>query len=119
MIANQKEIKQTNKTALEERGINFDIGVPVTSSVSLKETIVVGFGDGTLRFFEKDLNPRVVKAHKGVVLCMATNGDSIFTGGDDGKFLKVSLMGDIQEIKNFKTRWVDCVAAYKLSLIHI
>ena len=28
MIANQKEIKQTNKTALEERGINFDIGVP-------------------------------------------------------------------------------------------
>ena len=49
MIVNQKEIKQTNKTALEERGINFDIGVPVTSSVSLKETIVVGFGDGTLR----------------------------------------------------------------------
>ena len=117
MIANQKEIKQTNKTALEERGINFDIGVPVTSSVSLKETIVVGFGDGTLRFFEKDLNPRVVKAHKGVVLCMATNGDNIFTGGDDGKFLKVSLNGDIQEIKNFKTRWVDCVAAYKGDMV--
>ena len=117
MIANQKEIKQTNKTALEERGINFDIGVPVTSSVSLKETIVVGFGDGTLRFFEKDLNPRVVKAHKGVVLCMATNGDNIFTGGDDGKFLKVSLTGDIQEIKDFETRWVDCVATYKGDMV--
>ena len=75
------------------------------------------FSDGTLRFFEKDLNPRVVKAHKGVVLCMATNGDSIFTGGDDGKFLKVSLTGDIQEIKDFETRWVDCVATYKGDMV--
>ena len=102
MTARQKEIQQSAKTALEERGINFDFGAPVTGSVTVKETIAVGFGDGTLRFFENDLNPRVVRPHKGVVLCMASNGDSIFTGGDDGKFLKVSLMGDIQEIKNFK-----------------
>ena len=79
MTARQKEIQQSAKTALEERGINFDFGAPVTGSVTVKETIAVGSGDGTLRFFEKDLNPRVVKAHKGVVLCMATNGDNIFT----------------------------------------
>ena len=64
MTARQKEIRQSAKTALEKRGINFDIGAPVTGSVTVKETIAVGFGDGTLRFFENDLNPRVVRPLK-------------------------------------------------------
>jgi len=48
---------------------------------------------------------------RGVVLSMATDGDHILTGGDDGRFLRVSPEGNIEELASFGTRWVDCVAA--------
>ncbi len=113
MIAGQEQNQKVNKTTLEERGIQFDIGVPITAVVSIKNAVVVGFGDGTIRFFEDDLKPRIVEAHKGVILSMDTNDEYILTGGEDGRFLQISIKGEIQEIGNFGSRWVDKVAAYK------
>ena len=73
---------------------------------SIAETIAVGFGDGSVRFFQAGHEPRLIKAHEGVVLCMAVNQSYIFTGGDDGKFLRISLSGDVEEIANFGSRWL-------------
>ena len=52
-----------------------------------------------------------MNAHRGVVLCLASDSDYVLTGGDDGRFLRISLDGDIEELANFDTKWVDCVAA--------
>ena len=49
MIAESLQLKSTKQTALEIRGKILDIGLPVTSSVSIKNSIAVGFGDGTIR----------------------------------------------------------------------
>ena len=103
--------KTINKTELERRAKNYDFAAPVTSTASIAETIVVGFGDGSVRLFQAGHEPKLIKAHEGVVLCMAVNQSYIFTGGDDGKFLRISLSGDVEEIANFGSRWVDCVAA--------
>ena len=46
MIAESLQSKSTNQTALETRGKILDIGLPVTSSVSIQNSIAVGFGDG-------------------------------------------------------------------------
>ena len=46
------------------------------------------------------------------ILCLVAVGDGYaLTGGDDGKFLRTSLAGDVEELADFGTRWVDCVAA--------
>ena len=89
---------EPEETELEGRGKEFEINAPVTGAVTIHEAVVAGFGDGTVRFFKPDEKPKVINAHKGVVLCIATDGTEVFTGGDDGRFLKISPDGTIIEI---------------------
>jgi len=98
------------KPTLERKGIQIDTGAPVTGAVAISDCVAASFGDGTIRFFRPGLDPTVVQAHRGVVLCLAAGRDCIFTGGDDSRFLKVSLNGQVEEVSNFGTKWVDCIA---------
>ena len=113
MNADLEQPNLSEKTKLEQRGVQYKIDAPVTCSVSINDAVIAGFGDGTVRFFRPDLEPDIIEAHKGVVLCMANNDDYIFTGGEDGRFLKISSEGKIEEITNFNSRWVDTVAVHK------
>lgn len=101
------------ETPLERDGLALDTGAPVTAAVSTGAGVVAGFGDGRVRFFRPGLPPVVVEAHRGAVLCLAAEGSSgfVLTGGDDGRFLRLSPDGAIEEVASFGTRWVDCVAA--------
>ena len=100
-----------NETELEKRGIQRSFGAPVTGAVSVSDGIAVCFGDGNVRFFRPQHAYTTVKAHLGVVLCVAAHEDHIITGGDDGRFLQISFDGKVKEIANFNSKWVDCVAA--------
>ena len=113
MIADLDQLEGSNQTELEKNGEHFEFNAPVTEAVSIGNTVVVGFGDGKIRFFKPDQKPHDIQAHSGVILCMARSEDYILTGGDDGRFLQISMNGDIEEIANFGSRWVDSVAAYK------
>ena len=99
------------ESELERRGTRLEMDAPVTGAVSLGDCIAVGFGDGSVRFFRPGLAHTVTRAHEGVLLCMAVDGDHLLTGGDDGRFLRISLDGMVEEIANFGTKWVDCVTA--------
>ncbi len=99
------------ETELERRGTRFEFGAPVTGAVATGGAVAAGFGDGKVRFFHPGQATVVVEAHRGVVLCMAADGDHVLTGGDDGRLLRISAAGDIEEIAGFGSRWVDCVAA--------
>ena len=93
MTTDLNQFPQLDKTKFEQRGIQLEIGVPVTCAVSIGNYIAAGFGDGTIRIFSSGEKHKTLKAHKGVILCMAKDGDNILTGGDDGYFLKISLNG--------------------------
>jgi len=99
------------ETELQKRGMRLETGAPVTGAVTVKDAVAVGFGDGSVRFFRPGLSPIVARAHRGVVLSLAADGDHVVTGGDDGLFLRISTEGNIEKISSFGTRWVDCVAA--------
>ncbi len=100
------------KTSLEERASKFDTGAPVTGAVAMGNTLTATFGDGTVRFFDpSEDGPAEVHAHNGVILCCAADGDHLLTGGDDGRFLRIAPDGTINELANFGSKWVDCVAA--------
>ena len=103
--------KSFEETELERRGIKLKLEAPVTGAIGLGDVVAVGFGDGTIRFFRPAIAHTTVEAHSGVVLCMATDGQNILTGGDDGKFLRISTDGQIKELADFGTQWVNCVAA--------
>ncbi|MEM9813454.1 MAG: WD40 repeat domain-containing protein [Pseudomonadota bacterium] len=101
------------ETALERRGIRLDLGAPVTAAVAVNDTIAASFGDGTVRIFRQGLPQVVAQAHRGAILTMVPDGDYVLTGGHDGRCLRVSLQGQIEEIADFGTKWVDCVAAHR------
>lgn len=86
-------------------------GAPVINALSIGETIAVTLGDGTLRLFHGDHNPVAFSIHAGVILSMCTEPQYVLTGGEDGRFLRVSLKGQVEEIANFGSKWVDCVAS--------
>ena len=95
-----------NETELEKRGIQHSFGAPVTGAISLSDnSIAVCFGDGNVRFFRPHHAHTTVKAHEGVVLCVDAHKNHIITGGDDGRFLKISVDGKIEEIANFNSKW--------------
>ena len=110
-----KDNQGSSKTKLEERGTEYNLKAPVTGAVTINNFIVVSFGDGKVRFFSQNNEPFVVQAHKGVILSLAGIEDSVLTGGEDGRFLKISDNGNINEIANFGTQWIDAVASYKMN----
>ena len=101
------------ETVLERQGLRLDTGAPVTAGATTGAHVAAGFGDGSVRFFHPAAQPVTVAAHRGAVLCLAPDcqTDFVLTGGDDGRFLRISPEGAVEEIANFGTRWVDCVAA--------
>lgn len=101
------------ETELERRGLQLETGAPVTGAVTLGDAVAVGFGDGRVRIFRPGRSPLEVDAHRGVVLCIAADGDHVLTGGDDGRFVRTSLDGAVEDLASFGTKWVDCVAAHK------
>ena len=117
MTADVNQFPALDKTKFEQRGIEFKLGIPVTTAVSVGNSIAVGFGDGSVRIFTSGQSSDAIKAHKSIVLCMSKDGNHILTGGDDGRFLKISLDGVVKEIGNFGTRWVDNVTANNGSLV--
>ena len=100
-----------SETAVERRGLKLELGAPVTGATTVGNAVAIGCGDGTIRFFYPGKEPLAQQAHLGVVLCMTAYQDSLITGGDDGRLLKVSPNGVIEELADFDTKWVDCVAA--------
>ena len=99
------------ETEVERRGLKYELGAPVTGAATAGDAVAVGFGDGSLRVFRPGQKPLVLQAHLGVILCMAAFQDVLVTGGDDGRFLRVTPNGVMQELADFDTKWVDCVAA--------
>ncbi len=102
------------QSPLETTGDRIDTGAHVTAAVALGEKVVTAHGDGCLRFFEADAPPKEVNAHHGAVLAMeAADAQSVVTGGDDGRFLRISSDGSVEDLAAFDGAWVDCVAAHE------
>ena len=73
-------------------------------------------GDGSIRLvtLADPTDWREVAVHDGAILHLAQDGgpDGFITGGDDGKFCRISSAGEVTEIASFGMKWVERVAAY-------
>ncbi|MBX9709918.1 MAG: WD40 repeat domain-containing protein, partial [Xanthobacteraceae bacterium] len=51
--------------------------------------------------------------HEGGILCTATDGKRVVSGGDDGKLVSVNAKGETETLAtDAKRRWIDNVAAH-------
>jgi WD40 repeat protein len=89
------------------------IGMPVASIHFLGDNAVfIGAEENAAIVNAADEISRVA-IHSGAVLCAASDGERIVTGGDDGKLVALNAKGEIAALAtDAKRRWIDNVALH-------
>ncbi len=106
-------------TQIELNARHMDIGAVPVLGAALGETIALACGDGQMRFFARDGNMSAYQVHRGAILSMVLlpGEEGVLTGGDDGRFLRMSSDGTVTELSAHQRGWVDHVAAGKYGRI--
>ena len=89
------------------------VGMPVASIYFLGDTAVfVGTEENaTLVSATGDIS--TVAVHGGAILCAASDGERVVTGGDDGKVVALDAKGAVTVLAtDAKRRWIDNVALH-------
>jgi hypothetical protein len=98
-------------TRIEKGGRRFDAGAVPVAVVTVGDTAFTAWGDGQVRAFRPGAEPAALPVHKGAVLALAAEASgTILTGGDDGRFCRISPDGTAL-LAEFPRKWVDHVAA--------
>jgi WD40 repeat protein len=99
---------------LKSRGVTRQLGAHVTAAVFDRAGAHAAFalGDGFVHFTNGE-DWRAVQAHAGAVLSLAQDfsPDGVVSGGDDGKFNRVTA-NEVSQIADFGNKWVDHAACF-------
>ena len=89
----------------------FPFGAFVVEAAFLGDTAVFALGDGTVRRVE-GAAAESTPVHSGAVLsAMATAGDKLLTGGDDGLVALTDAAGSVERVAERPRKWIDHVAS--------
>jgi WD40 repeat protein len=89
----------------------FPFGAFVVEAAFLGDTAVFALGDGTVRRVE-GAAAESTPVHSGAVLsAMATAGDKLLTGGDDGLVALTDAAGMVERVAERPRKWIDHVAS--------
>jgi len=96
--------------SIADRVRTIEAGDAVVAATFLGAVPVFALGEGELLFASADA-PRRVAAHRGgVILCGASDGEYLLTGGDDGRVVETAADGTPREMFAAGKAWVDTVA---------
>jgi WD40 repeat protein len=85
--------------------------MPVVAVRFLGNTAAFVLGEEALLLVAKDGAPRRSAIHAGAILAVASDGERIITGGDDGKVAATDAQGESEVLAvDPKHRWIDHVA---------
>jgi WD40 repeat protein len=89
------------------------VGMPVSSVHFLGETAIFVGAEENAAIVKADGEISSVAIHGGAVLCAASDGARIVTGGDDGKIAAINAKGEVSVLAtDAKRRWIDNVALH-------
>jgi WD40 repeat protein len=89
------------------------VGMPVSAVHFLGETAVVIGTEESAAIVGADGEISRVDIHGGAVLCAASDGARIVTGGDDGKVVALNARGEVTGlVTDPKRRWIDNIALH-------
>ncbi|PLP93155.1 WD40 repeat domain-containing protein [Pseudomonas sp. FFUP_PS_473] len=81
--------------------------------------LAFALGDGSLYIVPGDGQPPVtIAAHTGACLSLcAAPGQGFLSGGDDGRFLAISVDGSIEQLGHYPGRWIEHVHSHSNGLV--
>jgi WD40 repeat protein len=86
-------------------------GGPVVAAYFLGQTATFVLGEEALLLVAPDGAESRVAVHSGGILSVASDGQRVLTGGDDGKVVATNAKGESEILATDpRHRWVDCVA---------
>ncbi|HZR75318.1 WD40 repeat domain-containing protein [Bradyrhizobium sp.] len=89
------------------------IGAPVSAVHFLKETAAFVGSEENIFVVAGEGEPTPIAVHGGGILCAASDGKRLLTGGDDGKVASVDAKGEVAVLAtDAKRRWIDNVAVH-------
>jgi WD40 repeat protein len=89
------------------------IGMPVTSVHFLGDNAAFVGAEESVAMVSPDGEISRVAVHSGAILCAASDGTRIVTGGDDGKLAVLGATGEVSHLATDpKRRWIDNVALH-------
>src|SRR6478609_7744345 len=89
------------------------VGMPVTSVHFLGDTAVFIGAEETAAMVNEAGEISTVAIHGGAILCAASDGKRIVTGGDDGKVVALDARGEVTVLAtDANRRWIDNVALH-------
>ncbi|WP_460450674.1 WD40 repeat domain-containing protein [Alsobacter sp. SYSU BS001988] len=98
-------------TSLTQFVVEHSAGEHVVAAAFLKQTPALALADGTILLVQGEGAAQRVDAHPGAgILTAASDGDSILTGGDDGRVVRTTLDGQAETLAHEKGRWIDTLA---------
>src|SRR5260370_3275218 len=84
------------------------IGMPVTSVHFLGERAAFVGAEESVAMVSADGEISPVAVHGGGILCVASDGERIVMGGDDGKLVALDAKGEVTALAtDSKRRWID------------
>ena len=86
---------------------------PVTSAYFLAGQLIFVGAEENVFVVNGEAAPSAVAVHGGGILCSASDGKRIVTGGDDGKLVAIDAKGKVETLAtDAKRRWIDNVALH-------
>jgi WD40 repeat protein len=99
------------RASVAERARPIAAGAPVVAGYFLGDVPVFVLGDEALLFAPRDGEPERIAVHGGGILAVASDGERIFTGGDDGNVVATGRDRSHEIVAtDAKRRWIDHVA---------
>jgi WD40 repeat protein len=97
-------------TSLTQFVVPFSFDAHVAGAAFLKDVPAVALADGTVRL-DPGGEARSVSTHPdGAVLAAASDGQRLFTGGDDGLVRATAADGGVTTLADEQGRWIDALA---------
>jgi WD40 repeat protein len=95
--------------SLLEHVTSFELGAHVSSACFLGGAAVFALGDGRVVLRERD-EAREIAAHEGAVQVSTHDASSFYTGGDDGRLLRIDASGAVETLADENGKWIDALA---------
>ena len=99
--------------SITDRVRALSVGMPATSLFFLGDTAVFVGAEENAALVNEAGEVSTVTIHGGAILCAASDGKRIVTGGDDGKLTALDAKGVVTDLATDpKRRWIDNVALH-------
>jgi WD40 repeat protein len=96
--------------SLTQHVASIDVGAHVTSIAWLKSGLALALVDGHVVLHKNGESSNFVTHPDAAILCAASDGLVLLTGGDDGRVVRSDQSGSREIFRDPKRRWIDALA---------